>query len=181
MAVFSLNAKQFREVSLQIYFILFLLESPIEVSFSFSSQQQHICCTICRMWVPSCFFMQPIYCTLHSFLGELKGQIFYTKSLILLLILVGCFLCDFSVMYVLVTRKVEFRCLMFHTPQPNHEQLSLTIGAHHWMVIWCSLRLLSCSLFPGSICTGLELLGNWDATTAQGKGFLMELLMAIIA
>lgn len=122
----------------------------------------------------------PLCSPLHSFLRELKGQIFYTKSLIFLLILVGCFLWDFSVMYVPVTRKVEFQCLIFHIPYPNHEQLSLTIGAHHWVVIWCSLRLLSCSPFPGSICTGLELLGSWDATTAQGKGFLMELLMPII-
>lgn len=60
MAVFSLNAKQFREVSLQISFILLLLESPIEASFAFSSQQNHICCTICRLWVPLCSFMQPI-------------------------------------------------------------------------------------------------------------------------
>lgn len=80
MAAFGLNAKQFHEVSLQIYFILFLLELPSEVSFSFSSQCHHICCTICGLWVPSCFFMQPIYCTLQ-FSPGIKRSNFVHKIL----------------------------------------------------------------------------------------------------
>lgn len=79
MAVFGLNSKQFREISLQIYFILFLLEPPSELLFSFSSQWHRICCAICGLWVPSCSFMQPIY--IAQFSQGIKRSNFLHKIL----------------------------------------------------------------------------------------------------
>lgn len=70
VAGFGLHAEQFREVSLQIYFILFLLERPSELSFSFSSRGHRICCTICGLWEPLCFIhcilQYIVHCTVFS-------------------------------------------------------------------------------------------------------------------
>lgn len=86
--------------------------------------------------------------TLHGFLRELKGQIFCTKSLILLLILMGCFIWGFSV--ALHPANTESGISVFDVA--HSKLLPLPTGAHPWVVIWCSLSLQSCSLYSLALC-----------------------------